>query len=87
MLTVNPKKRITADQALRVPWICNRDRVASMMHRQDTVDCLRKFNARRKLKVSNSLVYFSECSLLNMNNFYFKNKTFKPIIYIFISST
>jgi calcium/calmodulin-dependent protein kinase (CaM kinase) II len=50
MLTVNPKKRITADQALKVPWICNRDRVASMMHRQDTVDCLRKFNARRKLK-------------------------------------
>lgn len=50
MLTVNPKKRITADQALKVPWICNRDRVASLVHRQDTVDCLRKFNARRKLK-------------------------------------
>uniref|UniRef100_A0AC35EQN1 Protein kinase domain-containing protein n=1 Tax=Panagrolaimus sp. PS1159 TaxID=55785 RepID=A0AC35EQN1_9BILA len=56
MLTVNPKKRITADQALRVPWICNRDRVASMMHRQDTVDCLRKFNARRKLKAAISAV-------------------------------
>ncbi|KJH46872.1 kinase domain protein [Dictyocaulus viviparus] len=52
MLTVNPKKRITADQALKVPWICNRERVASVMHRQDTVDCLKKFNARRKLKVS-----------------------------------
>ncbi|PIO73508.1 hypothetical protein TELCIR_04517, partial [Teladorsagia circumcincta] len=51
MLTVNPKKRITADQALKVPWICNRERVASVMHRQDTVDCLKKFNARRKLKV------------------------------------
>lgn len=50
MLTVNPKKRITADQALKVPWICNRERVASVMHRQDTVDCLKKFNARRKLK-------------------------------------
>lgn len=23
-----------------------------MMHRQETVECLRKFNARRKLKVS-----------------------------------
>ncbi|KAE9554867.1 hypothetical protein FO519_001895 [Halicephalobus sp. NKZ332] len=56
MLTVNPKKRITAEQALRVPWICNRDRVASMMHRQDTVDCLRKFNARRKLKAAISAV-------------------------------
>ncbi|PIC35686.1 hypothetical protein B9Z55_014969 [Caenorhabditis nigoni] len=51
MLTVNPKKRITADQALKVPWICNRERVASAIHRQDTVDCLKKFNARRKLKV------------------------------------
>ncbi|UMM30127.1 hypothetical protein L5515_012138 [Caenorhabditis briggsae] len=50
MLTVNPKKRITADQALKVPWICNRERVASAIHRQDTVDCLKKFNARRKLK-------------------------------------
>ncbi|CAI4227945.1 unnamed protein product [Auanema sp. JU1783] len=50
MLTVNPKKRITAEQALRLPWICNRERVASAMHRQDTVDCLKKFNARRKLK-------------------------------------
>jgi hypothetical protein len=29
----------------------NRERVASAMHRQDTVDCLKKFNARRKLKV------------------------------------
>uniref|UniRef100_A0A914MAV9 Calcium/calmodulin-dependent protein kinase type II n=1 Tax=Meloidogyne incognita TaxID=6306 RepID=A0A914MAV9_MELIC len=50
MLTLNPKKRITAQEALKVPWICDRQRVASMMHRQDTVDCLRKFNARRKLK-------------------------------------
>lgn len=29
-----------------------RSTVASMMHRQETVECLRKFNARRKLKVS-----------------------------------
>ncbi|KAK6751320.1 hypothetical protein RB195_002980 [Necator americanus] len=56
MLTVNPKKRITADQALKVPWICNRERVASVMHRQDTVDCLKKFNARRKLKAAISAV-------------------------------
>ncbi|KAK0398914.1 hypothetical protein QR680_002811 [Steinernema hermaphroditum] len=56
MLTVNPKKRITAEQALKVPWICNRERVASVMHRQDTVDCLKKFNARRKLKAAISAV-------------------------------
>uniref|UniRef100_A0A8D2P9C7 calcium/calmodulin-dependent protein kinase n=1 Tax=Zosterops lateralis melanops TaxID=1220523 RepID=A0A8D2P9C7_ZOSLA len=54
MLTINPAKRITADQALKHPWVCQRSTVASMMHRQETVECLRKFNARRKLKVSTS---------------------------------
>lgn len=50
MLTVNPAKRITATEALKHPWICQRERVASVVHRQETVDCLKKFNARRKLK-------------------------------------
>jgi len=50
MLTVNPTKRITAQEALRHPWIYQRERVASTLHRQETVDCLKKFNARRKLK-------------------------------------
>ncbi|XP_044736618.1 calcium/calmodulin-dependent protein kinase type II alpha chain isoform X21 [Chrysoperla carnea] len=50
MLTVNPGKRITAAEALKHPWIYQRERVASMVHRQETVDCLKKFNARRKLK-------------------------------------
>lgn len=50
MLTVNPAKRITAAEALRHPWICQRERVASVVHRQETVECLKKFNARRKLK-------------------------------------
>uniref|UniRef100_A0AAR2LQV0 calcium/calmodulin-dependent protein kinase n=1 Tax=Pygocentrus nattereri TaxID=42514 RepID=A0AAR2LQV0_PYGNA len=50
MLTINPSKRITASEALKHPWICQRSTVASMMHRQETVECLKKFNARRKLK-------------------------------------
>ncbi|XP_036406732.1 calcium/calmodulin-dependent protein kinase type II delta 1 chain isoform X9 [Megalops cyprinoides] len=50
MLTINPVKRITATEALKHPWICQRSTVASMMHRQETVECLKKFNARRKLK-------------------------------------
>uniref|UniRef100_A0AAZ3RU38 calcium/calmodulin-dependent protein kinase n=1 Tax=Oncorhynchus tshawytscha TaxID=74940 RepID=A0AAZ3RU38_ONCTS len=50
MLTINPAKRVTATDALKHPWICQRSTVASMMHRQETVECLRKFNARRKLK-------------------------------------
>ncbi|XP_041714567.1 calcium/calmodulin-dependent protein kinase type II subunit gamma isoform X6 [Coregonus clupeaformis] len=73
MLTINPSKRITADQALKHPWICQRSTVASMIHRQETVECLRKFNARRKLKgaiLTTMLVSrtFSACkSLLNKN--------------------
>ncbi|XP_052469175.1 calcium/calmodulin-dependent protein kinase type II subunit gamma isoform X18 [Carassius gibelio] len=71
MLTINPAKRITADQALKHPWVCQRSTVASMIHRQETVECLRKFNARRKLKgaiLTTMLVSrnFSACkSLLN----------------------
>uniref|UniRef100_A0A8C1N605 calcium/calmodulin-dependent protein kinase n=1 Tax=Cyprinus carpio TaxID=7962 RepID=A0A8C1N605_CYPCA len=71
MLTINPAKRITAEQALKHPWVCQRSTVASMMHRQETVECLRKFNARRKLKgaiLTTMLVSrnFSACkSLLN----------------------
>jgi len=33
--------------------------VAGTIHRQETVDCLRKFNARRKLKVK-YLCYWQE---------------------------
>uniref|UniRef100_A0A8C4DSR1 calcium/calmodulin-dependent protein kinase n=1 Tax=Dicentrarchus labrax TaxID=13489 RepID=A0A8C4DSR1_DICLA len=54
MLTINPSKRITAAEALKHPWISHRSTVASCMHRQETVECLKKFNARRKLKVAKS---------------------------------
>uniref|UniRef100_A0A4W5JVD9 calcium/calmodulin-dependent protein kinase n=1 Tax=Hucho hucho TaxID=62062 RepID=A0A4W5JVD9_9TELE len=62
MLTINPAKRVTATDALKHPWICQRSTVASMMHRQETVECLRKFNARRKLK-SPQLAGVHCCSL------------------------
>ncbi|XP_055054737.2 calcium/calmodulin-dependent protein kinase (CaM kinase) II beta 1 isoform X20 [Misgurnus anguillicaudatus] len=70
MLTINPTKRITAQEALKHPWVCQRSTVASMMHRQETVECLKKFNARRKLKgaiLTTMLVSrnFSAKSLLN----------------------
>nr|XP_023838836.1 calcium/calmodulin-dependent protein kinase type II subunit beta-like [Salvelinus alpinus] len=69
MLTINPAKRITAQEASH-PWVSQRSTVASMMHRQETVECLKKFNARRKLKgavLTAMLVTrnFSAKSLLN----------------------
>uniref|UniRef100_A0A3Q1H3T2 calcium/calmodulin-dependent protein kinase n=1 Tax=Anabas testudineus TaxID=64144 RepID=A0A3Q1H3T2_ANATE len=70
MLTINPAKRITAQEALKHPWVCQRSTVASMMHRQETVECLKKFNARRKLKgaiLTTMLVsrnFSGECCLL-----------------------
>uniref|UniRef100_A0A671TEB8 calcium/calmodulin-dependent protein kinase n=1 Tax=Sinocyclocheilus anshuiensis TaxID=1608454 RepID=A0A671TEB8_9TELE len=71
MLTINPAKRITADQALKHPWVCQRSTVASMVHRQETVECLRKFNARRKLKPSWNkacgITYHNKCHIFPPN--------------------
>ena len=50
MLRIDPIERITVDEALRHPWISERERFASKTHLPDTVEELRKFNARRKLK-------------------------------------
>ena len=44
----DPDERITVDEAIQHPWI--RDRRASRVHLQATVDEMRVFNARRKLK-------------------------------------
>nr|CAB59634.1 Ca2+/calmodulin-dependent protein kinase II [Suberites domuncula] len=52
MLVVDQAKRISAKDALDHTWIKNCDRVASMVHRQETIVVLRKFNARRKLKAA-----------------------------------
>ncbi|XP_056112261.1 calcium/calmodulin-dependent protein kinase type II delta chain isoform X14 [Rhinichthys klamathensis goyatoka] len=88
MLTINPAKRITADQAIKHPWICQRSTVASMMHRQETVECLRKFNARRKLKgaiLTTMLVSrnFSACkSLLNKKSDGVKKRKSSSSVYL-----
>uniref|UniRef100_A0A3B3TDH1 calcium/calmodulin-dependent protein kinase n=1 Tax=Paramormyrops kingsleyae TaxID=1676925 RepID=A0A3B3TDH1_9TELE len=88
MLTINPAKRITADQALKHPWVCQRSTVASMMHRQETVECLRKFNARRKLKgaiLTTMLVSrnFSACkSLLNKKTDGVKKRKSSSSVYL-----
>lgn len=50
LLTLDHSKRITAEKALQHPWIKNREKVASTIHRQETINGLKRFNARRKLK-------------------------------------
>ena len=47
---VNPEERITVEEALNHRWIRERDRYAPKIHLHETVEELRKFNARRKLK-------------------------------------
>uniref|UniRef100_A0AAY4B4U2 calcium/calmodulin-dependent protein kinase n=1 Tax=Denticeps clupeoides TaxID=299321 RepID=A0AAY4B4U2_9TELE len=72
MLTINPAKRITAAEALKHPWISHRSTVASCMHRQETVECLKKFNARRKLKVRRKKKNSIYCILFSI---FFTNTT------------
>lgn len=51
MLQADPAKRLSVEEVLKHPWISAREKVASKVHRQHTIDELKKFNARRKLKV------------------------------------
>ena len=50
MLSVDQKKRVNALEALKHPWISDRQSYAATFHRQETIAGLKKFNARRKLK-------------------------------------
>ncbi|XP_032236091.2 peripheral plasma membrane protein CASK isoform X2 [Nematostella vectensis] len=49
MLATDQDQRISAADALQHPWLKNRE-VPNRNHLQETVDELKKFNARRKLK-------------------------------------
>jgi calcium/calmodulin-dependent serine protein kinase len=50
MLAVDPEERLTVEEALSHPWIAEREHYAPKVHLHETVDELRKFNSRRKLK-------------------------------------
>ncbi|KAK3094483.1 hypothetical protein FSP39_002328 [Pinctada imbricata] len=49
MLEVDPNQRITIEGVLQHPWIKDRAKIPKV-HLQETVEELKKFNARRKLK-------------------------------------
>lgn len=51
MLCVEASERITAEQCLQHPWLREKDKCVKRTHLPDTVEQLRKFNQRRKLRV------------------------------------
>uniref|UniRef100_A0A673XD57 calcium/calmodulin-dependent protein kinase n=1 Tax=Salmo trutta TaxID=8032 RepID=A0A673XD57_SALTR len=80
MLTINPAKRITAQEALKHPWVSQRSTVASMMHRQETVECLKKFNARRKLKVLLFPLSKADIKVRHKNKFILPSPLYLPLL-------
>ena len=57
MLTVDPAERITADQALRHPWVTSGDDELSESQLGGSLERMRMFNARRKFKSAiNSII-------------------------------
>ena len=49
MLILDPKKRITAKEAIKHPWVLGK--ANNYIHMDLTVGTMKTFNARRKLKV------------------------------------
>ncbi|CAD5234191.1 unnamed protein product [Bursaphelenchus xylophilus] len=49
LLTVDPRKRLTAEDVLEHPWVQDRS-IPPRIHLGETVESIRKYNHRRKLK-------------------------------------
>jgi len=57
MLTLDPNERITIFECLNHPWIKEREKYAPRIHLSESVEQLKKFNSRRKLKVIILVLY------------------------------
>lgn len=74
LLTVDPQQRISAEEAMEHEWIMERDRIAPKKHLQDTVEQIRRYNTRRKLKSNilasvNNELWTNESSQLSVPSF------------------
>lgn len=65
MLKLDPNERININDALNHPWIRDRDKYANKKHLNDTIDELRKYNTRRRLKAAIVQTLSSDKWLLN----------------------
>ncbi|XP_067664629.1 calcium/calmodulin-dependent protein kinase type IV-like [Haliotis asinina] len=68
MLTLDPKKRVTAADALRHPWVMGK--ANRINHMESTYDNIKEFNARRKLKTATEAVVAVARATRNIQNIF-----------------
>lgn len=64
MLEQDPDRRITIKEALNHPWVRDRAHIPKV-HLHETVESIRKFNSRRKLKVFFLFSFLNSVNALN----------------------
>ena len=60
MLTLDPMKRISSEEALKHPWLSQRETVTNKLHRPKNLKGLLEFDALRKFKGAAWSVLFSQ---------------------------
>ena len=60
MLTLDPMKRISSEEALKHPWLSQRETVTNKLHRPKNLKGLLEFDALRKFKCAAWSVLFSK---------------------------
>lgn len=84
MLTVDPKKRITIEEALKSTWMMKKDEdlgLSAKQHLNNTILNLKKFNARRSLKSAMIATTFATTAKFWTSDtvtFMSQNTTFAP---------